>query len=206
MFLIDKSGSMEGAIEQSKEALSRSWPGSRRTRCTSPASTRMGTVLKPEGADPRRRCSTCCGGSHAAGGTMHGAAVRALHRRGRARPDGGEAGGDRGRRRGGRGRRTAGQHLPGVRLSGGRAGADLCRGEHGPRNHGAGLRPVAGRVVHRSGRRAVRRSLPGAARSAGAAGGTSPAFRSGGTADQLGGQGSCRRRCWPPDGRPEARP
>ena len=78
MFLIDKSGSMEGAIEQSKEALSRILAGFPPDKVHIATFDTMGTVLKPKAATPlggaahagadhrlgrdlpqRRRCGRC---------------------------------------------------------------------------------------------------------------------------------------------------
>lgn len=78
MFLIDKSGSMQGAIEQSKEALSRILAGFPANRVHIATFDTMGTVLKPK-ATSRAAVEHMLAGIRAAGGTMHGAAARALH-------------------------------------------------------------------------------------------------------------------------------
>ena len=59
MFLIDKSGSMEGAIEKSKEALSRILAGFPREQLHIAAFDTVGTVLKPKAANRAAVVSTC---------------------------------------------------------------------------------------------------------------------------------------------------
>ncbi len=81
MFLVDKSGSMEGAIEQSKEVLSKILSGFPLERLHVAAFDTMGTVLRPKAAS-RAAVQHMLGSIKAAGGTMHGAAVQALHREG----------------------------------------------------------------------------------------------------------------------------
>jgi von Willebrand factor type A domain len=81
MFLIDKSGSMEGAIEQSKEALSRILAGFAPDKVHIATFDTMGTVLKPKAAS-RSAVQHMLGRISASGGTVHGAAVRALHQAG----------------------------------------------------------------------------------------------------------------------------
>lgn len=81
MFLIDKSGSMEGAIEQSKEVLSKILAGFPLERLHVAAFDTMGTVLRPK-ASSRAAVQHMLAPIKAAGGTMHGAAVQALHRDG----------------------------------------------------------------------------------------------------------------------------
>jgi hypothetical protein len=81
MFLIDKSGSMQGAIEQSKEALSRILAGFAPDRVHVASFDTMGTVLRPKAAT-RAAVQHMLGRISAAGGTVHGAAVRALHQAG----------------------------------------------------------------------------------------------------------------------------
>ncbi|MCY1043840.1 VWA domain-containing protein [Corallococcus sp. bb12-1] len=81
MFLIDKSGSMEGAIEQSKEALSRILAGFPMDKLHVAAFDTMGTVLKPKAAN-RTAVQHMLADMKASGGTVHGAAVHALHRAG----------------------------------------------------------------------------------------------------------------------------
>lgn len=87
MFLIDKSGSMEGAIEQSKEALSRILAGFPPEKVHVAAFDTVGTVLRPKAAS-RTAVQHMLAGIKAGGGTMHGAAVRALHREGVQVPEG----------------------------------------------------------------------------------------------------------------------
>ncbi len=77
MFLIDKSGSMQGAIEQSKEALSRILAGFAPDRVHIACFDTMGTVLRPK-APSRAAVQHMLQGITASGGTVHGAAVRAL--------------------------------------------------------------------------------------------------------------------------------
>src|SRR5262245_35450469 len=81
MFLIDKSGSMEGAIEQSKEALSRILAGFPLERLHVASFDTMGTVLRPRAAS-RTAVQHMLSGITAGGGTQHSAAVQALHRAG----------------------------------------------------------------------------------------------------------------------------
>jgi hypothetical protein len=78
MFLVDKSGSMQGAIEQSKEALSRILAGFAPDRVHVATFDTMGTVLKPK-APTRAAVQHMLAKVTASGGTIHGAAVRALH-------------------------------------------------------------------------------------------------------------------------------
>ena len=81
MFLIDKSGSMQGAIEASKEALSRILAGFPLEKVHIASFDTMGIVLRPK-APSRAAVQHMLSGLHAAGGTVHGAAVRALHKAG----------------------------------------------------------------------------------------------------------------------------
>ncbi|WP_375771555.1 VWA domain-containing protein [Archangium gephyra] len=81
MFLIDKSGSMEGAIEQSKEALSRILAGFPLEKLHIASFDTMGTVLKPKAAS-RAAVQHMLQGIQASGGTTHAAGVHALHRAG----------------------------------------------------------------------------------------------------------------------------
>jgi hypothetical protein len=81
MFLIDKSGSMQGAIEQSKEALTRILAGFPLDRLAVATFDTMGTRLQPKAAS-RAAVQHMLANVTAAGGTMHGAAVRAIHRSG----------------------------------------------------------------------------------------------------------------------------
>ena len=81
MFLIDKSGSMQGAIEKSKEALSRILQGFDPAKLHIACFDTFGTVMKPKQyseAGIRHMLSTI----RASGGTIHGAAVKALHKAG----------------------------------------------------------------------------------------------------------------------------
>ncbi|HYO58259.1 VWA domain-containing protein [Archangium sp.] len=81
MFLIDKSGSMEGAIEQSKEALSRILAGFPLEKLHIASFDTLGTVLKPKAAS-RAAVQHMLQGIQASGGTTHAAGVHALHRAG----------------------------------------------------------------------------------------------------------------------------
>lgn len=81
MFLIDKSGSMQGAIEQSKEALARILAGFAPERVHIACFDTMGTVLRPK-APTRAAVQHMLSGLTASGGTYHRAAVLALHRAG----------------------------------------------------------------------------------------------------------------------------
>ncbi|OJT18383.1 hypothetical protein BO221_40645 [Archangium sp. Cb G35] len=86
MFLIDKSGSMEGAIEQSKEALSRILAGFPLEKLHIATFDTMGTVLKPKAAS-RAAVQHMLQGIKASGGTTHAAGVHALHRAGMRVPE-----------------------------------------------------------------------------------------------------------------------
>jgi hypothetical protein len=77
MFLIDKSGSMQGAIEQSLEALSRILAGFPLEKLHIASFDTMGTVLKPK-ASSRAAVQHMLSGIKAEGGTVHGAALRAM--------------------------------------------------------------------------------------------------------------------------------
>ncbi|MBS2017021.1 MAG: VWA domain-containing protein [Deltaproteobacteria bacterium] len=81
MFLIDKSGSMDGAIDKSKEALSRILAGFPQERVHIASFDTIGTVLKPK-APNRAAVQHMLSSIKAAGGTVHAAAVRALHQAG----------------------------------------------------------------------------------------------------------------------------
>jgi len=81
MFLIDKSSSMQGAIEQSKEALSRIVAGFSPDKVHVATFDTMGTVLKPK-VPSRTAVQHMLQAVKASGGTMHSAAVQALHRQG----------------------------------------------------------------------------------------------------------------------------
>jgi len=87
MFLIDKSGSMQGAVEQSKEALARILAGFSVDRVHIACFDTMGTVLKPKAAS-RAAIEHMLAGIKAGGGTLHAAAVRALYSAGVRIPEG----------------------------------------------------------------------------------------------------------------------
>jgi len=78
MFLIDKSGSMEGAIEQSKDALTKILAGFPLEKLHVATFDTMGTVLRPKAAS-RTAVQHMLQGIRADGGTVHAAAVRSLH-------------------------------------------------------------------------------------------------------------------------------
>ncbi len=69
MFLIDKSGSMEGAIEKSKEALVKILAGFPPEKLHIAAFDTHGHGAAPEGADRASASSTCSRRSKAGGGT-----------------------------------------------------------------------------------------------------------------------------------------
>ncbi len=79
MFLIDKSGSMEGAIEQSKEALTRILAGFPADKLHIATFDTMGTVLTPK-ASSRAAVQHMLQGIKASGGTAHASGVYALNR------------------------------------------------------------------------------------------------------------------------------
>jgi Mg-chelatase subunit ChlD len=81
MFLIDKSGSMEGAIDKSKEALSRILAGFPEDKVHIASFDTVGTVLKPK-APNRAAVQHMLAAIKAGGGTMHASGVRALHQTG----------------------------------------------------------------------------------------------------------------------------
>ncbi len=81
MFLVDKSGSMQGAIEASKDALGKMLGGFPLERLHVAAFDTMGQVLKPKAAS-RLAVQHMLASIKADGGTIHGAAVSALHRDG----------------------------------------------------------------------------------------------------------------------------
>lgn len=81
MFLVDKSGSMQGAIERSKEALAKILGGFPLEKLHVAAFDTMGQVLKPKAAT-RLAVQHMLAPIKADGGTIHGAAVQALHRDG----------------------------------------------------------------------------------------------------------------------------
>jgi len=78
MFLVDKSGSMESAIEQSKEALAKILAGFPLEKLHIAAFDTMGRVLKPKAAS-RLAVQHMLAPIKGEGGTIHGAAVQALH-------------------------------------------------------------------------------------------------------------------------------
>lgn len=77
LFLIDKSGSMQGAIEQSKEALARILAGFPLEKLHCATFDTVGTVLRPK-APSRTAVQHMLAAVKADGGTVHAAAVRAL--------------------------------------------------------------------------------------------------------------------------------
>jgi hypothetical protein len=87
MFIIDTSGSMQGAIEASKEALAMIVQGFPPEKLHIASFNTMGTLLKP-------RHHSAAGVRHmlrglkASGGTLHGAAVRVFHDQGVCIPEG----------------------------------------------------------------------------------------------------------------------
>jgi hypothetical protein len=76
-FLIDKSGSMQGAIEKSKETLVRILAGFPPERLHIATFDTMGRVLRPK-ATSRAGVTHLLSVVNAGGGTVHGAALRAL--------------------------------------------------------------------------------------------------------------------------------
>jgi len=81
MFLVDKSGSMQGAIEKSKEALEKILGGFPLEKLHIAAFDTMGQVLRPK-APSRLAVQHMLKPLKADGGTIHGAALTALHRDG----------------------------------------------------------------------------------------------------------------------------
>jgi hypothetical protein len=81
MFLIDQSGSMQGAIEKSKDALTRILAGFPQERLHIAAFNTTGRVLRPK-ATTRVGVQHMLSAISAGGGTVHGAAVGALLRDG----------------------------------------------------------------------------------------------------------------------------
>jgi hypothetical protein len=86
MFLVDKSGSMTTAIDAAKEALSKILAGFPLDRMHVAAFDTMGQVLKPKAAS-RAAVQHMLAPINAAGGTIHAAAVQALHRDGLRVPE-----------------------------------------------------------------------------------------------------------------------
>jgi hypothetical protein len=87
MFLIDKSGSMEGAIEKAKEAIARILAGFPSEKVHIASFDTMGTVLRPK-APTRAAVQHMLARITASGGTVHGSAVQALHGMGVRIPEG----------------------------------------------------------------------------------------------------------------------
>ncbi len=81
MFLVDKSGSMQGAIETSKDILGKMLAGFPLEKLHVSAFDTMGQVLKPKAASSVA-VKHMLAPIKADGGTIHGAAVQALHRDG----------------------------------------------------------------------------------------------------------------------------
>lgn len=80
-FLVDKSGSMQGAIESSKDALTKILAGFPLEKLHVATFDTMGMVLKPKAAS-RAAIQHMLGPIQADGGTIHASAVQALHRDG----------------------------------------------------------------------------------------------------------------------------
>ena len=87
MFLVDKSGSMQNAIDSSKEALAKILAGFSLDKLHVAAFDTMGQVLKPK-ASSRKAIEHMLAPLKGEGGTIHGAAVQALHRDGVRFPPG----------------------------------------------------------------------------------------------------------------------
>lgn len=81
VFLVDKSGSMQGAIEQSQEALSRLLGGFPLEKLHVAAFDTSGFVLRPK-TSSRAAVVHMLSVINAGGGTTHGAGVQALHHAG----------------------------------------------------------------------------------------------------------------------------
>jgi len=81
IFLIDKSGSMQSAIDAAKEALAKILAGFAADKVYIAAFDTMGHVLKPK-APTRLAVQHMLAPLRGEGGTIHGAAVQALHRAG----------------------------------------------------------------------------------------------------------------------------
>ncbi len=86
LFLIDKSGSMQGAIEQSKDALSKILAGFPIDKVHIATFDTMGTVLRPK-APTRAAVQHMLQAIRADGGTTHAAGVRAVHAAGVTFPE-----------------------------------------------------------------------------------------------------------------------
>jgi hypothetical protein len=87
MFLVDKSGSMQGAIESSKTALGKILAGFPLDRVHIAVFDTMGQVLRPKAASSMA-VKHMLDPIKAEGGTIHGAAVQALYRDGLRIPTG----------------------------------------------------------------------------------------------------------------------
>ena len=81
MFLIDRSGSMQGAIEQSKEVLSRILAGFPADKVAIASFDTIGTVHRPK-APTRAGVEHMLASINAGGGTLYASGVRALHQSG----------------------------------------------------------------------------------------------------------------------------
>ena len=81
MFLVDKSGSMQGAIETSKDVLGKMLAGFSLEKLHIATFDTMGQVLKPKAASSMA-VKHMLAPIAAGGGTIHGAGVQALHRDG----------------------------------------------------------------------------------------------------------------------------
>lgn len=86
MFLIDKSGSMSEAIDESKKMLTRILAGFPLDKLHIATFDTMGTVLRPKAAS-RVAVEHMLKGINAGGGTMHSAAIQALNAAGVQFPD-----------------------------------------------------------------------------------------------------------------------
>jgi hypothetical protein len=87
MFLVDKSGSMQHAIDSSKEALAKILAGFPLDKLHVAAFDTMGQVLRPKAAT-HLAVQHMLAPLRGEGGTIHGAAVQALHRDGLRVPAG----------------------------------------------------------------------------------------------------------------------
>ncbi len=87
MFLVDKSGSMQGAIAQAKDALTRILAGFPLDKLHIASFDTMGTVLRPKAANAAA-VKHMLKDITASGGTMHAAALQALHTAGVRIPEG----------------------------------------------------------------------------------------------------------------------
>src|SRR4051812_19525148 len=81
MFLVDKSGSMQNAIDASKDALAKILAGFSLDKLHVAAFDTVGQVLRPK-ATTRLAVQHMLAPLRGEGGTLHGAAVQALHRDG----------------------------------------------------------------------------------------------------------------------------